>query len=420
MREAPWIINRWIVSVVFILATAITCLAVPEETAAVSFKLVHTFDKAELASTAPFNQQGLLAVRVDGVVQLWDTRTGQLRASLAAQRKLFKTIFSNDGATFITCGKEKSGERTTSLWDVQTGRLKTTVSGIIVYGPAAGEIVTLTDREELKFWNAETGELKKTVPAYKNSFEDSRVSLDGRVVVRYGGKKGYLWETGTGRLIAVLKPPETRYIPYYMDLKLWGATFSPDSRIVATEDSASNIELWDTSTGRLRAVLEGHLSTVYTVAFSNDGRLLASASRDGTARIWDVESGRLLRTLPAGKEIARSVEFNAAGTLLAVGYHTHGRVWDVATGNLHATLAPHSDVNTFVLFGTYLDAVQILLSADDRFLLTIGDKSVNVWTTGGSLQTSLKGARSPLAFAPGNNLLATTGPHGTVLVWSIG
>ena len=205
-----------------------------------------------------------------------------------------------------------------------------------------------------------------------------------------------------------------------MDLKLWGATFSPDSRIVATEDSASNIELWDTSTGRLRAVLEGHLSTVYTVAFSNDGRLLASASRDGTARIWDVESGRLLKTLPAGKEIARSVEFNAAGTLLAVGYHTHGRVWDVATGNLHATLAPHSDVNTFVLFGTYLDAVQILLSADDRFLLTIGDKSVNVWTTGGSLQTSLKGARSPLAFAPGNNLLATTGPHGTVLVWSIG
>ena len=421
MREATW--NRWhcgIVSVVFILAAAITCLAVnAEEPATVSFKLVQTFDKAELASTAPFNQQGLLAVRVDRVVQLWDTRTGQLKASLTGQRKLFETIFSGDGATFITCGREKSGELTTRLWDAQTGRLKITVSGIIVYGPAAGEIVTLTDREELKFWNAETGELKKTVAAYKNSFENSRVSPDGRIVVRYGGKKGYLWEVGTGRLIAELKPPQNRYIPYYIDLKLWGATFSPDSRVVATQDSISNIELWDTSTGRLRALLEGHVSTVYTLAFSNDGRLLASASRDGTARIWDVESGRLLVTLPAGKEIARSVEFNAAGTLLAVGYHTHARVWDVATGQLHATLAPHSDINTFVLFGTYLDAIQILLSGDDRFLLTIGDKSVNVWTTGGSLQTSLKGARSPLAFAPGNNLLATTGPRGSVLVWSI-
>ena len=413
-----WIANR-IVSVVFILATAIGCLAMPEEQPAASFKLVQTLNKAELASTAPFNQQGLLAVRVGPVVQLWDTHTGQLKTSLPALRKILKTSFSSDGARFITSSREKSAGLVTKLWDAQTGQLQITVSGLIVYGPTAGEIVTLTDHEDLKFWNAETGELIKTVRAYEGKFSNSRISPDGRVVVRYGGKKGYLWETGTGRLIAELKPPQNRYIPYYMDLQLWGATFSPDSRIVATEDSISNIELWDTNTGQLRALLEGHVSTVYTLAFSSDGRLLASASRDGTARIWDVESGRLLVTLPASKEIARRVDFNAAGTLLVVGYHTHARVWDVATGQLHATLAPHSDINTVVVFGTYWDAVEILLSADDRFLLTIGDKSVHVWTMQGSLRTTLKGARAPLAFAPGNDLLATTGPSGSVLVWAL-
>src|SRR6185503_491361 len=252
--------NLWrcgIVSIVFILATAIGCLAVPEEQPASSFKLVQTLNKAELASTAPFNQQGLLAVRVGDVVQLWDTRTSQLKVSLVGLGKILKTSFSSDGATFITSSREKSAGLVTKLWDAQTGQLKISVSGLIVYGPAAGEIVTLTDHEDLKFWKA-----------------------------------------GTGRLIAELKPPQNRYIPYYMDLKLWGATFSPDSRIVATEDSISNIQLWDTSTGRLRALLEGHVSTVYTLAFSSDGRLLAIASRDGTARIWDVETGRLLVTLP--------------------------------------------------------------------------------------------------------------------------
>ena len=178
-----WTTNR-LISVVFILVSAVACLAASEEP--VSFKLVQTLNDAELASSAPFNQQGLLAVRVGDVVQLWDTRTGQLRVSLAGQRKLLETIFSVDGATFITCGKEKSGELTTRLWDAQTGRLKTTLSGIVVYGPAGSEIVTLADHDDLKFWNAETGELIKTVHSYKGTFSDSRISLDGRVVVRYG------------------------------------------------------------------------------------------------------------------------------------------------------------------------------------------------------------------------------------------
>src|SRR6185369_11063866 len=160
--DAMWIANR-IVSVVLILATAIGCLAVPEEQPVASFKLVQTLNKAELASTAPFNQQGLLAVRVGAVVQLWDTHTGQLKTSLPALRKILKTSFSSDGATFITSSREKSAGLVTKLWDAQTGQLQITVSGLIVYGPTAGEIVTLTDHEDLKFWNAETGELIKTV-----------------------------------------------------------------------------------------------------------------------------------------------------------------------------------------------------------------------------------------------------------------
>ena len=406
-----------IVAVVIIMAAAFECL--PQ--AKVSLKLIQTLSKSELASwSEPFSKQGVLAVRAGDVVQLWDTRTGALRTSLPGHKKLLEAVFTDDGETFITSTSEKPAGLITRLWNVQTGRLKHTLTGLIVHH-STDVIVTLADRDELRFWNAETGELSKTVPAYKGTFSKSKLSFDGRVVVRWGGKKGFLWEANTGRLIAELTPPEERdiLIPWYTDPKLWGALFSPDSKIIATEDSLNSIELWDADTGRLRALLQGHVSTVYSLAFSPDGRLLASASRDGTARLWNVETGQLVSTLKAGKEIARDVVFNTEGTLLAVGYHTQARVWDVSSGQLQATLSPHSDINRLVLFGTYWDGIQILLSPQGNLLLTVGNKSVKIWTTTGEAVATLESVRWPVAFAPNEKLLATTGLDGSVLLWAI-
>lgn len=352
-----------IVSAVIIMAAAFACLPVRGQ-ATVSLKQTQTLSKAELVSYEPFSKQGVLAVRVGDVVQLWDSQTGTLRATLPPHEKILKGFFTDDGETFITSSREKPAGLITRLWNVQTGRLEHTLTGLIVRH-STDAIVTLNDREELKFWNAETGELQKTVPVYKHDFSNSKLSFDGRVVVRYG-KKGVLWETGTGRLIAELTPPKERnvLIPWYADLRLEGAWFSPDSKVVATTDSLNSIELWDADTGRLRSFLQGHGSIIYTVTFSSDGRLLASASRDGTARLWDVETGRLLATLRSGDEIARRVKFNQAGTMLAVGYQTQARIWDVSSAQLKASLSPHPDINTMVFFGAYLDAIEILLSPD--------------------------------------------------------
>jgi len=399
------------------MAAAFECL--PQ--AQVSLKLIKTLSGSELVSwTEPFSKQGVLAVRAGDVVQLWDTQTLTLKVTLPHQAKILQAFFTADGETFITSSREKPAGLITRLWNVQTGRLEHTLTGFIVRHSTEA-IVTLSDRNELKFWNAQTGEPSKTVPAYKGKFSKSRLSIDGRRVVRYGGKKGFLWDANSGRLIAELTPPEERdiLIPWYADLILEGALFSPDSKIIATEDSLNSIELWDADTGRLRALLQGHRSTIYSLAFSPDGRLLASASRDGTARLWNVETGQLVATLRAGKEIARDVVFNPEGTLLAVGYHTQARVWDVSSGQLQATLSPHSDVNTTVLFGTYLDGILILLSPKGNLLLTVGNKSVKVWTATGEAVTTLKSVRWPVAFAPNEKILATTGRDGSVLLWAI-
>jgi WD40 repeat protein len=392
----------------------------------VSLKLVQTLTESELVWTRVLGRQELVAVSTSDAVQLWDTRTHTLGTSLPKHKKLLDAFFSSDGSTFVTASKEKPEGIITRLWDAQTGRLKTTLSGLVVFGPVQQScltlVVTLGDHEELKFWNADTGDLQKTVTAYKRSFSDSIISPDGRLVVRYRGKKAFLWELATGHLIGELKPPQQRdyIVPWYHDIKIYGATFSPDSKIVATEDSLNSIQLWDTDTGRMRASLEGHGSTIYELAFSRDGKLLASASRDGTARLWDVETGRLRTRFEAGKEIAQRVQFDPTGTILAVGYHTQAKLWDVSSSQLIANLTRHADVNRLVLFGTYWDAIQIVMSPDGKLLLTIGDKSVKVWNTvTGNPVATLNGVHAPVAFSSDSKAIAATGRNKTVLVWSV-
>jgi WD40 repeat protein len=61
--------------------------------------------------------------------------------------------------------------------------------------------------------------------------------------------------------------------------------------------------------------LEGHSSSVSSVAFSHDSVRLASASYDHTVKIWDVSSGACLQTLRVGKRL-ENVSFDSTGSFL--------------------------------------------------------------------------------------------------------
>jgi WD40 repeat protein len=80
------------------------------------------------------------------------------------------------------------------------------------------------------------------------------------------------------------------------------------------------VRIWDAETGALRQTLEGHASSVLSVAFSHDGGRLASCSTDRTVRIWDAETGALRQTLEIGASLsALSFSFDDCNIITEMG-----------------------------------------------------------------------------------------------------
>jgi WD40 repeat protein len=175
-----------------------------------------------------------------------------------------------------------------------------------------------------------------------------------------------IWDVDTGKEKAVLKGAECG---------IFTIVCSADGKLLAGagpiwdrgKTVAAKVCLWSLASGKLLWRADGHTSEIYGLSFSPDGKILASGSRDKIIRLWDVEKGTCTRTLEGhGEHGVYSVAFSPkdAKLLASGGLDGTVRLWNAETGEL-------KDIIT----KTYVPAQMVLVAfaPDGKTLAIAGD-----------------------------------------------
>ncbi|MBN1120891.1 MAG: PD40 domain-containing protein [Anaerolineae bacterium] len=164
--------------------------------------------------------------------------------------------------------------------------------------------------ELFALWEAETGELLQTFEANNyHNFNQSAFSPDSSRLAYGSGNSVVVRNIQSGAI-------ETSLVGHSDEVT--AAVFVTDD-LLASGSKDAKVILWNLATGEVVKVLEGHESTVYTLAVSPDGQILVTSSKktqDSVAQtiLWDVLTGEKLTTIDA-HYIAPV--FSPDGTLLA-------------------------------------------------------------------------------------------------------
>ncbi|KAF8704283.1 WD domain, G-beta repeat, partial [Rhizoctonia solani] len=210
---------------------------------------VKNVDRAGVTALAWSSNGDYIASGSSGIVQLWNSRTGQ-------------EIFDQH---------TRSSNRVTAL----------------VFSPrdthiaaSSGMIVTIWDIKDMK---ANQSVLKgHTQPTTSISFSpNNKLIASGSedTTVR-------VWEFQTGKIVfSPLKGHKAA---------VTSLDFSPDGARIASASRDMHICLWDLrSEALLFKILEGHTGAVLSIAFSHSGTHIVSGSSDTAIRIWDVRDDPL-------------------------------------------------------------------------------------------------------------------------------
>jgi WD40 repeat protein/DNA-binding SARP family transcriptional activator len=190
----------------------------------------------------------------DGVVRLYDVRTGRLYASLVARGAEQDLDFSSDGLHVAAAGL--AGD--ISIWDLRSRRLERTISHgplilAIRYSPNGKQIATGDLKGNVDLWDAATGRrVGPTLGGQNGSIDSVTYSPSGdQVMTTSSDGKFRLWDLKSGKLIGPPLPGA--------DTDGWG-TFSPNGKyVIATFRSGIGV-IWsvDPATWRRQACRIAH------------------------------------------------------------------------------------------------------------------------------------------------------------------
>ncbi len=239
-------------------------------------------------------------------------------------------------------------------------------------------------------------------------------SFDGqRLVTASNSNIASLWDVTTGKKLATLEGHE--------DI-ITNIAVSSDGANAVTTSKDMSVRLWNCTSGEQFAVLAGHNKSVIYIIFSPDGRYVLTTSRDMTVRIWEVETGKQRGVLKGYGDIVIQAAFSLDGKQVITAsrdnivniWDINGKqqaLWHIKTGKQLVTQAEYKEGIEHVAFS----------SSGQRLLIILGDNAAYVWDVKARKQViTLKGHKDIVvngAFSPNGQRIVTTSQDKTARLW---
>jgi len=347
--------------------------------------------KPSLISWSP-DGRFLLTTHPHALADVWDMQKLRLRFELELKKDLTDARWNPGGSAVMTVAKDTG-------WKAE---------------------YKLMPRSLIQVWDAETGAEKFTI-RLKGSVEKAEFSANGKYILTAGGwDVPELWDTTTGNLHAKLNPPWCTHENCGTNY----AELSRDGSLVATGSDSWRKEIWDVVSGKFLALVEAERGDEFYIrGLSPDGRLLAvyrqhfkswkSFAEVSSIQLYDTSTGKLKVAL-TGRNMMWSthqvVWSSDSQTLVTAGgsHGYQGKIWDVATGQLRAGLALIVKEGWLPFIGSYLnDLDELSFHPTEPVLIGTSMKLVKFWSplSGELLQTI---AASEARWSKTGELLVTT------------
>ena len=148
----------------------------------------------------------------------------------------------------------------------------------VAFSPDGKRIVSGSEDQTLKVWDATTGQETLTLKGHTGAVQSVAFSPDGKRIVSGSDDQTLkVWDATTGQETLTLKGHTGA---------VQSVAFSPDGKRIVSGSDDQTLKVWDATTGQETLTLKGHTGGVRSVAFSPDGKRIVSGSDDQTLKVW--------------------------------------------------------------------------------------------------------------------------------------
>jgi WD40 repeat protein len=350
----------------------------------------------------------------DGLVKLWDTRTREVKATLAGHPGPVKgAAFTPDGKTLITGG----GDEWLRLWDVTTGqerdRLKAvdTVTALAV-SPDGSLLAAGSARGWFTLHSLQTGKRK-----IMNHLHDERISS---VVFAPDGKSVALtsWDRYVSIYDIFRNQPKRAWFHHE---PIRSAFFTEDSKHLIITSYSGNPTIMDVvSTAGGRYLTGDNISFAVTGAIAPGGKTVYWGTRFGTAGTL------LISESPADTGTVCKVtrkDFTSAVNTRSLAVSSDGKYVALGSDDGVVTLYETAPFKAVARLPAHAHAITAVSCSPDSKTYAHGKSDFTVHLTDAASRSERRVLRghthvvSAVAFAPDGKTIATASHDQTVRLW---